>query len=82
MSSLRNFDLREAVEDYNHFEMLVNTKEYVTKDEFNFIVSWDSTEKTNFSYIGDYSKLGDYLNLRVYTEYLHHQHVQRMESGI
>ena len=82
MSSLRNFDLREAVEDYNRFEMLVNTKEYVTKDEFNFIVSWDSTEKNNFSYIGDYSKLGDYLNLRVYTEYLHHQHVQRMESGI
>ena len=82
MSSLRNFDLREAVEDFNHFEMLVNTKEYVTKDEFNFIVSWDSTEKNNFSYIGDYSKLGDYLNLRVYTEYLHHQHVQRMESGI
>ena len=82
MSSLRNFDLREAVEDFNHFEMLVNTKEYVTKDEFNFIVSWDSTEKNNFSYIGDYSKLGDYLNLRVYTEYLHHQHVQRMESGL
>ena len=82
MSSLRNFDLGEAVEDYNRFEMLVNTKEYVTKDEFNFIVSWDSTEKNNFSYIGDYSKLGDYLNLRVYTEYLHHQHVQRMESGI
>ena len=51
MSDLRNFDLGEAVEDFNLFEMLVNTKEYVTKDEFNFIVGWDATEKNNFSYV-------------------------------
>tara|TARA_B110000483_G_scaffold77781_1_gene96950 strand:+ start:1902 stop:2153 length:252 start_codon:yes stop_codon:yes gene_type:complete len=72
MSDLRNFDLREAVEDYNHFEMLVNTKEYVTKDEYNFITNWDTTEKSNFTYVDSY--LGDYLNLNLYSEHDHEKY--------
>jgi len=72
MSDLRNFDLREAVEDYNLFEMLVNTKEYVTKDEYNFITNWDTTEKSNFTYVDSY--LGDYLNLNLYSEHDHEKY--------
>jgi len=80
MNDLRTFDLGEAVEDFNLFEMLVNTKEYVTKDEFNFIVGWDATEKNNFSYVDSY--LGDYLNLNLYSEHEHHDFQYRMECGI
>ena len=64
-----NYDQYETIQEYNHFEMLVNTKEYVTKDEYNFIIKYDETEKSNFSYVDNY--LGDYLNLNVYTEYDH-----------
>ena len=64
-----NYDQYETIQEYNHFEMLVNTKEYVTKDEYNFIIKYDETEKTNFSYVDSY--LGDYLNLNIYTEYDH-----------
>ena len=64
-----NYDQYETIQEYNHFEMLVNTKEYVTKDEYNFIIKYDETEKANFIYVDNY--LGDYLNLNVYTEYDH-----------
>ena len=61
----------------------LNELEYLTKKQYEWLVSNDSNfDSLDFSYIGDYSKYGDYLNLRVYTEYHHHEHVQRMESGI
>ncbi len=66
---MTNYDQYEAIQEYNYFEMLVNTKEYVTKDEYNFIIKYDETEKANFSYVDSY--LGDYLNLNVYSEYDH-----------
>ena len=64
---------------FQKFEMLVNTKEYITKDEFDFIVAYDETERINFSYIGDSN--GDYLNLNVYSEQAHHEAVLQMEIG-
>jgi hypothetical protein len=76
---MMDYDLYEAQQEYNHFEMLVNTKEYVTKDEFNFIVKYDKTEKNNFSYIDSY--LGDYLNLNVYSEHDHEKRGYEMEIG-
>ena len=71
-----------ANEEFNKFEMIMNTKEYLTKEEYDFCFAYDKDIREDTSYIGDYSKLGDYLNLRVYTEYLHQEHVQRMESRI
>jgi len=68
-----------AEQEFNYFETLVNTKEYVTKNEYDFIVAYDKTEKTNFSYIGDYSQYGDYLNLNVYSE---HDHEKRGEDDV
>ena len=67
--------------EYDKFQMLVNTKEYVTKEEYEFIIAYDKTEKGNFFYIGDYSKYGDYLNLNVYSEYDHEKHQYEMEIG-
>jgi len=68
--------------EYNKYEEIMNTKTYLTKEEYDFCFAYDKSVREDTSYIGDYSKLGDYLNLRVYTEYLHHEHVQRMENGI
>ena len=67
--------------EYDKFQMLVNTKEYVTKEEYEFIINYDKTEKGNFFYIGDYSKYGDYLNLNVYSEHDHEKHQYEMEIG-
>ena len=72
-------DQYDALQEYNYFEMLVNTKEYVTKDEYNFIINYDKTEKNNFSYVDSY--LGDYLNFNVYSEYDHDKRQLEMERG-
>jgi hypothetical protein len=61
----------------------LNDLTYLTKKQYSWLVSNDSNfDSLDFSYIGDYSKQGDYLNLQVYTEYLHHEYVHRMECGI
>ena len=71
-----------AEQEFNRFEEIMNTKTYLTKEEYDFCFVYDKDIREDTSYIGDYSKLGDYLNLRVYTEYLHHEDVQKIESGI
>jgi len=68
--------------EYDVFQMLVNTKEYVTKEEYEFIINYDKTEKGNFFYIGDYSKYGDYLNLNVYSEHDHEKRQYEIEIGL
>ena len=73
-------DQYDALQEYNYFEMLVNTKEYVTKDEYEFIIAYDSTEKNNFGYV-NYSKMGDYLNFNVYSEHDHEKRQYEMEVG-
>lgn len=72
-------DQYDALQEYNYFEILVNTKEYVTKDEYEFIINYDKTEKINFSYVDSY--LGDYLNFNVYSEYDHDKRQLEMERG-
>ncbi len=71
-----------AEQEFNQFEEIMNTKTYLTQEEYDFCFAYDKSIREDTSYIGDYSKLGDYLNLRVYTEDLHQEHVQKMESGI
>ena len=76
---MTNQEQYDAQQEYNYFEMLVNTKEYVTKDEYEFIIAYDPTEKNNFSYVDNY--LGDYLNLNVYSEHDHEKRGYEMEIG-
>ena len=78
MTELETYEFKQ---EYDKFQMLVNTKEYVTKEEYEFIIAYDPTEKGNFFYIGDYSKYGDYLNLNVYSEHDHEKHQYEMEIG-
>jgi hypothetical protein len=68
-------------EKLERFEMLMNTKEYLTQEEYDFCFEWDKDVRVQTSYIGDYSSHGDYLNLNVYSEHEHHEAVQRREMG-
>lgn len=70
----------ENQQEFNYFESLVNTKEILTSEEFNFVVAYDSTERVNFSYIGDYGQRGDYLNLNVYSEHDHEKRQYETET--
>ena len=84
---IKNKDMTELEKyndklEYDVFQMLVNTKEYVTKEEYEFIINYDKTEKGNFFYIGDYSKYGDYLNLNVYSEHDHEKRQYEIEIGL
>ena len=45
----------------------MNTKEILTKEEYDFCFAYDKDIREDTSYLGD----GEYLNLRVYTEYDH-----------
>ena len=73
MTELEKYEFKQ---EYDKFQMLVNTKEYVTKEEYEFIIDYDKTEKGNFFYIGDY------LNLNVYSEHDHEKRQYEMEVGI
>ena len=62
-------------------ENIMNTKEYLTKEEYDFCFAHTDDVRLDTSYIGDYSKYGDYLNLRLYSEHEHHEAQYRMEIG-
>jgi hypothetical protein len=49
------------------FEMLVNTKEVLTKEERDFVISWDADEYQNMFFLNE----NEFLNLNVYSEHDH-----------
>ena len=61
--------------EYHRFEEIMNTKEYLTKEEYDFCFAYDKDIREDTSYIGD----GEYLNLRVYSE---HDHEKRGEDDV
>jgi hypothetical protein len=60
-----------AEQEFKRFEIIMNTQEYLTQEEYDFCFAWDKDIRTDTSYIGNYSELGVYLNLRVYSEHDH-----------
>lgn len=68
-------------EKLRRFEMLMNTKEYLSQEEYDFCFSWDKDVRLQTSYIGDYSKLGAYLNLNLYSEHEHDSQQFQRELG-
>tara|TARA_R110000751_G_scaffold1379_8_gene5199 strand:+ start:650 stop:871 length:222 start_codon:yes stop_codon:yes gene_type:complete len=58
------------------FEMLVNTKEILTKEEVDFIISWDPTERESMFYLNE----NEFLNLNVYSEHDHEKKGFQMET--
>ncbi len=66
-----------AEQEYYRFEEIMNTKEYLTKEEYDFCFSYDKDIREDMSYIGDSN--GDYLNLRLYSEHDHEKRQYEME---
>ena len=66
-----------AEQEFNRFEEIMNTKEIITKEEYDFCFSYDKDIREDMSYIGDSN--GDYLNLRLYSE---HDHEKRGEDSV
>jgi|TARA_R110000764_G_scaffold1029_8_gene3924 hypothetical protein len=71
----------DLLSNYRIAENIMNTKEYLTKAEYDFCFAHTDDVKLDTSYIGDYSKYGDYLNLRLYSEHEHHEAQLQMEIG-
>lgn len=60
-------------------EAIMNTKEYLSKEEYTFCFEHTDDVREDTSYIGDYSNYGDYLNLRLYSEHDHEKRQYEME---
>ena len=43
----------DEMQKNERFEQLVNTKEILTKEEADFIISWDPTEHENMFYLNE-----------------------------
>ena len=59
------------------FEMLVNTKEILTREEVDFVISWDASEHQNMFYLNG----NEFLNLNVYSEHDHEKRQFEIEIG-
>ena len=57
----------DEMQKNERFEQLVNTKEILTKEEADFIISWDPTEHENMFYLNE----NEFLNMNVYSEHDH-----------
>tara|TARA_B110000503_G_scaffold18108_1_gene26481 strand:- start:5220 stop:5453 length:234 start_codon:yes stop_codon:yes gene_type:complete len=69
-----------AEQEFNRFEMIMNTKEYLTKEEYDFCVAYDDAAKTETTYVGlDKDRL--YLNLNVYSEHNHDKRQYELETS-
>jgi len=60
----------EALQEYNDFQRLIYTKEYLTKEQYDFCVGYDKDVKNHLSY-GGYSEEMSYINFNVYSEHDH-----------
>ena len=68
-----------AEQDYFRFEEIMNTKLYLTKEEYNFCFTYDKDIREDTSFIGDSN--GDYLNLRLYSEHDHEKREYEFEAN-
>jgi len=68
--------------DMNPIVKKLNDLEYLTKKQYSWLEENDTNfDSSDFSYIGNYSKYGDYLNLRVYSEHDNEKRQYEMEIG-
>ena len=65
--------------EFNRFEEIMNTKEYLTKEEYDFCFAYDKDIREDTSYVGD--SYGDYLNLRLYSEHDHEKRGHKAENN-
>lgn len=74
-----------AAQDLNKYDMLINTKEILSQEEYEFCKAWDAEEAWKYlNNIGPDFNTGEprWLNCNVYSERSHDDHQFRMERGI
>lgn len=74
-----------AAQDLNKYNMLINTKEILTQEEYEFCKAWDAEETWKYlNNIGPDYNTGEvrWLNCNVYSEHEHDAFQLRMERGI
>ena len=73
-----NQEIYEVEQEYRRYQMLINTKEILNQEEYEFCKAWDAEEA--WKYLND---LGDgrYLNINVYSEADKEEYDLRREMG-
>ena len=81
-------ELYLAEQDHNRYQMLINTKEILTQEEYEFCKDWDAQEARQYLInIGPTWKDGGFngenrwLNINVYSEHDHEKRQFEMERG-
>ena len=69
----------ELEQEWLKYQTLINTKEILTQEEYEFCVEWDATEA--WKYLNNIGE-GRWLNINVYSEHEHEEHQLRMEQGL
>ena len=72
-------DIYLAEQDMYRYNMIMNTKEILTQEEYEFCVEWDAAEA--WKYLNNIGE-GRWLNINVYSEHEHEEHQLRMEQGL
>jgi len=72
-------ELYLAEQDYQRYQMLINTKEVLTQEEYEFCKEWDAEEAKNLFHN---TWNNTYLNLNVYSEVEYQERQFRMETGL
>ena len=79
---MTNYEVQSEVyfgeQELQRFLNLTENTLPLTKEEYDFVVGFDSKEKDNFFYNSYDNK---YLNLNIYSEVKHHDSVLRMEQN-
>lgn len=88
MMNMTQEELYNAQQDYNKYQELINTKEILTQDEYDFCKAWDAEEA--FKYLnnigpawenGGFNGGNRYLNINVYSEADHDARELELEIG-
>ena len=69
-----------ANEEYQRFESIMNTQEYLTQEEYDFCFSYDKDIRENTTFVG-LSEGNTYLNLNVYSEHDHEKREYEFEAN-
>jgi glucose-6-phosphate 1-dehydrogenase len=80
-----NQEIYEAELEYRKYQMLINTKEILNQEEYEFCKAWDAEEAWKYlNNIGPDWKTGEprYLNVNVYSEADKEEYDLRREMGI
>ena len=71
--------LYEEQQEYNLYQMLINTKEILTQEEYELCKKWDAEEA--WKYLNNIGE-GRWLNINVYSEHEHDEFQFQTEQGL